>query len=250
MPKPGQNELSSDFSRRQKIAQLQLEFSKFNTHSLKKIQRSTSMKRLISVLKKIRLNQVLAMVLAGVLMLSTAACSGGAQARESSGGQGRDSNSPAQGIPGHRQQNYQGGMNGYSDTDARYNKGVQAKSSAQAKGLVDNAERNVIDQTDDVGTNTKRILDKKGENLDQLGDNLKRDTKSFDKKADRVTSNVKGQADNIRDDAKSAGKGLSKVTDQDLVGNAKQAVDKTSSYVQDKAGEVARNTQRAIDKAS
>jgi len=208
------------------------------------------MKRLISALKKVRLSQILAVFLAGVLMISTAACSGGAQARESSGPQGRDSNSPAQGIPGHREQKYQGGMNGYSDTDTRYNKGVQSRSTSQAKGLVDNAERNVIDQTDDIGTNSKRILDKKGENLDQLGDNLKRDSKSFDKKADRVTSNVKDQADNIRDDAKSASKGLSKVADQDLVGNAKQAVNKTSSYVQDKASDAARSTQRAIDKAS
>jgi len=171
------------------------------------------MKRLISALKKIRLSQVLSVFLAGVLMISTAACSGGAQARESIG-QGRDSNSPAQGIPGHRQQNYQGGMNGYSDTDTRYNKGVQSRSSTQAKGLVDNAERNVIDQTDDVGTNTKRILDKKGENLDQLGDNLKRDSKSFDKKADQVTSNLKDQADNVHDDAKSASRNLSQATDR------------------------------------
>lgn len=203
------------------------------------------MKRLISALKKIRLSQVLSVFLAGVLMISTAACSGSAQARESVG-QGRDSNSSAQGIPGHRQQNYKGGMNGYSDVDARYNKGVQAKTAAQAKGLVDNAERNVIDQTDDVGTNTKRILDKKGENLDQLGDNLKRDTRTFDRKADRATDKLQNQADNIRENAKSASKGVGR----DLVGNAKQAVDKTSGYVQDKASEAARNTQRTLDKAS
>jgi hypothetical protein len=151
------------------------------------------------------------------------------------GGQGRDSNSPAQGIPGHRQQNYKGGMNGYSDVDARYNKGVQAKSAAQAKGLVDNAERNVIDQTDDVGTNTKRILDKKGENLDQLGDNLKRDNRSFDKKADRVTNNLQNQADSIRDDAATASRGARQATEglknstqgagRDVAGKVKQAVD-------------------------
>lgn len=199
------------------------------------------MKRLISALKKIRLSQVLAVFLAGVLMLSTAACSGGAQARESVGGQNRDSNSSAQGIPGHRQQNYKGGMNGYSDVDARYNKGVQTKSAAQAKGLVDNAERNVIDQTDDVGTNTKRILDKKGENLDQLGDNFKRDNRSFDRKADRVTNNLQNQADSIRDDAKSASRSARQATEnikdntqgagRDLAGKAKQAVDSAADSV-------------------
>lgn len=199
------------------------------------------MKRLISAIKKVRLSQVLAVFLAGVLMLSTAACSGSAQARGSVGGQGRDSNSAAQGIPGHRQQNYKGGMNGYSDVDARYNKGVQAKTAAQAKGLVDNAERNVIDQTDDVGTNTKRILDKKGENLDQLGDNLKRDTRSFDRKADRVTNNLQNQADNIRDDAKTASRSARQATDslkdntqgagRDLAGKAKQAVNSATDAV-------------------
>lgn len=182
------------------------------------------MKRLISAIKKIRLSQVLAVFLAGVLMLSTAACSGSAQARDNVGGQSRDSNSSAQGIPGHRQQNYKGGMNGYSDVDARYNKGVQAKSAAQAKGLVDNAERNVIDQTDDVGTNTKRILDKKGENLDQFGSNLKQDTRSLDNKAGRTTSNLSDSAER---------------GSRNLAGNTKRAAD-----------EVTQNTQHVLEKAT
>lgn len=207
------------------------------------------MKRLISALTSLRLRQILATLLAGFLMVVTVACNGapnvqasnfGEPNAELSGGvKGGSDKQSERGIPGHRGERYEGGMNNYSDVDPRY----QGKTgvSAQAKALRDNAERNVIDMSDDVGTNTKRILDKKGENLEQFNDNVKDTSRNLGQTARRSAedlSNVADEAgDNLRNFQKdvsksSAGKAVknaqenAKSAGQDLIQDAKQAVDR------------------------
>jgi len=61
-------------------------------------------------------------------------------------------------------------MNEFSDVDPRAKKPERLRQTRQASQ--ENAERNVIDQTSNVGENTKRILDKKGENAEDFGKNL------------------------------------------------------------------------------
>lgn len=207
------------------------------------------MKKLISAIRNIRMSQVLAVCLAGFLMFFSTACSGSAQAKDSAGFQ-RSSNSPEQGISGHRQQSYKGGMNGYSDVDARYNKGTQDRTATQAKGLVDNAERNVIDQTDDVGTNTRRILDKKGENAENFGQNVKQDTRALGRKTEgtaeelgdaaargqrNLRRNLEKAGDNVSDRAEEMSDRATNATrdaGERVVGNVKQAADSAASSVQ------------------
>lgn len=221
------------------------------------------MKKLISALKNIRMSQVLAVCLAGFLMFFSTACSGSAQARESAGYQ-RSSNSPEQGIPGHRQQNFKGGMNGYSDVDARYNKGTKDRTAAQTRGLVDNAERNVIDQTDDVGTNTRRILDKKGENAEHFGQNVKQDTRALGRKVEGTTEelsdaadrgqrnlgkNLQRAGDNVSDRAEGMSDRASSVT-RDASRGAREAAENIGSNTRNAGEKVVGNVKRAAEDAA
>ncbi|MDX2100164.1 MAG: hypothetical protein SFW36_20500 [Leptolyngbyaceae cyanobacterium bins.59] len=223
------------------------------------------MKSVVSFFKKIRLNQVFSVLLAGFLFIGMVGCNGAAQATMPSGSTGEPGNS-GQGIPGKRYQKYEGGMNGYNDVDPRRQETGSAVN--KAKALRDNAERNVIDMDDDLGSNTKRILDKKGENLDQIGDNLKGNAKSFGEKVDRaaqdaqeagdrfksigrendlgdigtkgvsdrgISRGTQKAADNIQANTKAAG--------QDLVDDVKS----TARKVQNRADNLVEGAKRAID---
>jgi len=230
-------------------------------HSKK--QWSNAMKKLISAIRNIRMSQVLAVCLAGFLMFFSTACSGNAQAKDSAGYQ-RSSNSAEQGIPGHRQQNYKGGMNGYSDVDARYNKGTKDRSATQAKGLVDNAERNVIDQTDDVGTNTRRILDKKGENAEHFGQNVKQDTRALGRKTEGTTEELSDAAErgqrNLRRNLQKAGDNVSDRAEEmsdraasatrDASRGAREAAENVSSNTRSAGEKVVDSVNRAADNAA
>lgn len=181
------------------------------------------MKRLIAAVKSIHLRKVLAIFFAGFLVFLTTACSG-AQAKGSMNAMGdRQSNSPEQGIPGHRSERYEGGMNGFSDVDPRMKN--TGSVSAKAKGLVDNAERNVIDQSQDIGTNTKRILDKKGENVKHLGQNAKEDSQSFGRRVERTAD----QLDDV-----TSGRG-----------NFSRGAERAGNAIQDNTRGVARGAERA-----
>lgn len=180
------------------------------------------MNKLFTWLKKIRLAQVLTVFLAGVLLIVSTACNGAANARS-------DANTLREEVPGSAVTNQrEGGMNNYSDIDPRMD---ASKVGAKSKALIDKTERNVIDQTDDLGTNTKRILDKKGENLEQFGQNAKEDAAGFGDKAQNVVDSAAGRA-----------KEASRKTQQ----AAEQAVDTAKT----KADRAASNTKGALDKAA
>jgi ElaB/YqjD/DUF883 family membrane-anchored ribosome-binding protein len=159
------------------------------------------MNKVFTWLKKIRLAQVLTVFLAGVLLIVSTACNGAANAR-GAGDTGliRGDRSSVKGdastlreeVPENAVTNKrEGGMNNYSDIDPRMD---ASKVGAKSRALVDKTERNVIDQTDDLGTNTKRILDKKGENLKHLGQNAKEDAAGFGDKAQNATEAAAGRA--------------------------------------------------------
>jgi ElaB/YqjD/DUF883 family membrane-anchored ribosome-binding protein len=203
------------------------------------------MNKAISFLKRIRLAQVLVVFLAGVLLVFNTACSGAADAgitptdrgvagtdRPGVSGQGSTN-----GRNGYQSKIYdsvqpkEGGINEYRDVDPR----VQpAGTSAKAKALVDTAKRNVIDQTDDLGTNTKRILDKKAENARDFGDSLKSGGREI---RQQTRDSVETARDNVRDAAKDANR------------NTRRAADEASDYVKDRANEATNRTQRTVDKA-
>ena len=103
------------------------------------------MNKIFSTLRKIQIKQIFTACVLGMLLFVTQACSSvDAKAPDST---------------------YEGGMNTYSDVDPR-SKDVEAAAKIKAKGLKDNAEVNVLDQSDSLIGNTRRSLDKKAENLD------------------------------------------------------------------------------------
>lgn len=175
------------------------------------------------------LRRVTMVLLAGVFICLTAACSGATDV------QARGLEQAKQGIPGHQSQPYEGGMNGYSDVDPRFN---ARGAKAEAKALVDKAERNVIDMSDDVGTNTGRILNKKGENAEQLGDNIKSNVKNFDRKLDRAANDAQGVAEDVKDNLRNARRNYVDPVGETLQNtgeNIKQSVRNTADYAKDKA---------------
>lgn len=90
------------------------------------------------------------------------------------------------------------GMNNYSDVDPRAN---TRDAERKAQQLVKGANRNIIDMSKDVQTNSDRILSKKGENFEQLGKNIQEGTK-------QTSQNIK---ENIRDIGEGTKRGLSNI---------------------------------------
>lgn len=261
------------------------------------------MNKLIAAIKKIRLGQILTTFMAGILLFVSTACNNGpAQAKNPDGVvTGRRQEVPAGelAVPGKKNprveipggtatspdsdvvNKFQGGptMNEFSDVDPRA-EGLEKAASQKAQALKEQAERNVIDQTSNVGENTKRILDKKGENVDEIGENLKRNAESAQEKAKgtaedfakgtkRGTENIKENtsdavrganrsasqaAEDVKDSAKDLTKGASKAADEakysakDLTKDASQAADKAPGFFQSKINQAAESAQRNLNK--
>ena len=191
------------------------------------------MNKLISFFKRIRLSQILTVFLAGILLLVSTACGGGGQLQA---GTSDKLGSSRQEVPSGLQDQKtragdnprpevpeeaagssfrKGGMNEYSDVDPRTD---VAPANTKAKALIDKTERNVIDQTDDVGTNTRRILDKKGENAEHFGQNVKETTESsansFQKSANDFIKGTQKGTENIKQNTEDFAKNPSKTADK------------------------------------
>lgn len=203
------------------------------------------MNKIIAQLKRIRLGQVLMAFLASLLLIvSTTACSGqaigsteGTFNQRGNKATGGTADQVRQEVPGSAVTNkFKGGMNDYSDVDPRTD---TTKASAKAKGLIDNAERNVIDQTDDVGTNTKRILDKKGENAVDFGKNARED-------AAGIVDKTKGTAAELKDATQKGTENI-KANTSNAAQNAKSGAKDAASGTAAKAKGAAEDTKDAAD---
>jgi polyhydroxyalkanoate synthesis regulator phasin len=236
---------------------------------------SIAMNRLIAALKRIRLSQILMAFLAGVLLFVSTACSSDKVQAQTPN---RRQEVPAglEAVPGKRNPRPEvpeqaetnkfskGGMNDFSDVDPRLD---TSGASQKAKALVDNAEKNVIDETSNVGETTKRILDKKGENVEDLGKNLKESGEFTKDKAqgvaEDVTKGTKQTTEDIKNATRDATRELTrganqaaenvkentKAASRDVADKAQQAGDKTSGFAQDKVNQALRGTQRTFYKA-
>ncbi|MGB5961381.1 MAG: DUF6658 family protein, partial [Coleofasciculaceae cyanobacterium] len=83
-------------------------------------------------LKNIRLDRILTAFMVGILLFVSTACSNGVQAKTSDKIREEVPTTGANNV-------YNGGMNDYSDVDARRN---TTEANTKAKALVDNAKRN------------------------------------------------------------------------------------------------------------
>jgi gas vesicle protein len=153
------------------------------------------MKKIIAFFTNIRLVKILTVFLAGILLLVSTACNNDSSLQAKA----PDYHSPDLYQPkvyDRNPKNSQGGMNNFSDVDPRTD---TRDIDIKAKQLTKNAERNVIDMTDDLSTNTQRTLDKKGENLEQFGKDIKQGTR-------QVGENIK---ENVRDIGEGTKRGIS-----------------------------------------
>ncbi len=248
------------------------------------------MNKLIAAIKKIRLGQILTTFMAGILLFVSTACNS-VQAKTPEGAvRGERQEVPAGGlaVPGKPKNprpevpggtatspdpavinTFKGGptMNEFSDVDPRA-EGLQEAAGQKAQALKENAERNVIDQTGSLGENTKRILDKKGENVEEAGRNLQRSAeRAVDKAqgtAEDLSKGTKRGTENIKDNTLDATKGVNRSASQaadavkgsakdltkDLNNSAKGTLDDTSGYLQSKVNQAAESTQRGLNKAA
>jgi hypothetical protein len=174
-------------------------------------------------LKRNQLVRVLVVFLAGVSMLLSTACSSGPNTPKVSGEGSYTGNAPQMEIYKRVQPN-EGGMNEYSNVDPRTD---TSRAEAKAKGLVDNAERNVRRGFDDVR-----------EAPEVLGNYVKEGSRNLGEQARQTTGELQQGARegsrNLRRNAAEAREGAGNVV-QDVRGRTNEAV---------------RDTQRALDSAS
>ncbi len=207
------------------------------------------MNKVTNWFKNLRIGKVITVFLSAMILFVTTACGGG-------GVMAKTADVVRPEVPGGAvTSKHQGGMNDFSDVDPRKD---TSEAAAKAKGLIDNAESNVIDQTGSVGGNTKRILDKKGENARDFGRNLDRSTDRAQDKAQgtiedfaegtkKGTQNIKENTGNAVEGAKQAApdsvnnglnaakKGLDKVSNADKgVGQALDTAEDGSSAIHNK----------------
>lgn len=219
--------------------------------------RSRTVKKVIALLKNIRPIKLLTVFLAGFILFFTQACNsvaastpGQTAPRQTVGEQSAPPNSQNYVPKGTNAKSpYEGGINNFSDVDPR-TKGANLKAKAEA--LKENAERNVIDQTSNVGENTRRILGKKGENIEDLGKNLQRNTQeTADKAKSSATDFARGASkgiENIKDNTSDAAKGTIKNA-QGAAEDAKYNAQRTVKNAQSAAEDAKYNAQRTADKA-
>lgn len=182
------------------------------------------MKRLLSTFKS-----MLIVCLAGVLLLSSTACSnaGTLASKANKGGEGID-------VPG-QVQPYKGGMNNFSDVD---NNRLNTKGTdAKAKALIDSAQRRLnqkgIDSPSDLVDNIRSA--KPGQQADRIAKDAREGTGYF-------TGDAKSAADRGADNLK---RNLSNVPEQ--VG---KTLDKAQDNLKDAASDLPTGTRNLGDKAN
>lgn len=181
------------------------------------------MSKVIAWVKNIRPIKILTVFCVGMLLIVTQAC-GSVTAGEPKAGANSELSVPK----GDKILNpYEGGMNNFSDTDPR-SKEARTEVKAKAEALKQNAEQNVIDQTGTLGENTRRTLDKKGENAADFGKNLQQSAEGTKDKignsAENFAEGVQRGIENIKDNTKDAA--------GDLTINAQRAAEDAKTNVQ------------------
>jgi hypothetical protein len=210
------------------------------------------MNKIVAWLKSVRLDRILTVFMAGLLLIITTACSGGASATTANPVKTADK--IRQEVPSGAVTNeYKGGMNDYSDVDPRFNeKGTQSS----AKGLVDNARRNIEQKSIDspqqyvenyrsgtpVGERVKRI----GEDIGNAAEDV---TQQAAKGAQENAQGVKEAAQSGKRAAKeTADAAQSKVSSD--INTTQQAAQDLGNAAKSKVSRDINRTQQALDNAA
>ncbi|AFZ19197.1 DUF6658 family protein [Allocoleopsis franciscana] len=162
------------------------------------------MKKVITWLKSIRVDRILTVFLAGVLLFVSTAC-GTTKVLAKTADDVREE------VPGRAITNtYQGGMNNYEDVDPRRN---TSEAKAKAKSLIENAQRNIDQKSVDsreqyvenyksgtpLGERVRRIGEGIGESAEELAEGASKGTQ-------KGVQNIKENAQKAPDYVKKAGK--------------------------------------------
>lgn len=185
------------------------------------------MKQLIDTLKSLRLSQAVVVVLAGVLVLFSTACSRADTIADRLPGNSGP-NTPGQSQP------YKGGMNNFND-DA--SKRLNTEAAAKAKALKDKVEsrlnKNGVSSPDDLADNVRNAnpgkqAQRAGADVRQTAEEVKDNLQTF---GDRGAKNVKRNAGNALDNASNAAKDATSAAKNKVdsdVNSAKRAIDKAA----------------------
>jgi ElaB/YqjD/DUF883 family membrane-anchored ribosome-binding protein len=181
------------------------------------------MNNAFSWLKRNQLVRVLVVILAGVSMLLSTACSSGPNTPKVSGEGSYTGNAPQMEIYKRVQPN-EGGMNEYSNVDPRAN---TTRADAKAKGLVDNAERNI-----------QRGFDNPREAPERLGNVVRQGSRNLSEQAKQTTEELQ---QNAREGSRNLRRNLSE---------AREGAADVAKDVRGRTNEAVRDTQRTLDDAS
>ena len=213
------------------------------------------MSKVIAWLKNIRLDRILTVFMAGLLLFVSTACSGGASAK-TAGGSAKTADQLRQEVPESAITNkYEGGMNDYSDVDPRQSiKGTQTK----AKGLVDKAQKEnaekSVDSTEQyvenyrsgtpLGERVKRLGEDVGESAQELTEGVSKGTQ---KGLQNIKENAKDAPSYTKETAKETAnvepiKGVN-----NGMKNTQQTLDNAADAVKSKVNQGVKNAREALD---
>lgn len=167
------------------------------------------MKKVITWLKSIRVDRILTVFLAGVLLFVSTACG-------STKVLAKTADEVRQEVPSRAITNtYKGGMNDYSDVDPRRD---TSEAKAKAKALIDNAQSNIDEKSVDspeqyaknyrsgtpLGERVRRLGEDIGESAEEVAEGAS-------KGVQKGVQNIKENAQNTPGYVKRAGKETAKV---------------------------------------
>ncbi|NJL41617.1 MAG: hypothetical protein HC899_36715 [Leptolyngbyaceae cyanobacterium SM1_4_3] len=181
------------------------------------------MNKVFSALKRTQIVRAVVVFLAGVSMLLSTACSSTPNAPKVSGEGSYTGNAPQMEIYKRTQPN-EGGMNEYSNVDPRAN---TSRAEAKAKGLVDNAERNI-----------RRGFDDPREAPEQLGNVVREGSRNLGEQAQQTTEEVQ---QGVREGSRNLRRNI---------GEAREGAADVVQDVRGRTNKAVRDTQRALDNAS
>ncbi|BAZ41196.1 hypothetical protein NIES4101_71580 [Calothrix sp. NIES-4101] len=128
---------------------------------------------------------------------------------------------------------YEGGMNNFSDLDARSHK-AEARANAEAKALKQQAEQNTQKQSGNIVENVRRVAndsDKLGKNVQSQADSIK---DKFGAETESFADSTKQGLQNIKNNAQSAPDYAGKVGEHTVgnpIENIKQGVENAANSV-------------------
>jgi lysyl-tRNA synthetase class I len=184
-------------------------------------------------LKRIRLDRIVTVFFAGILLFISTACG-------TTNALAKTADDARQEVPSKAVTNtYKGGMNDYSDVDARRD---TTEAKAKAKALIENAQRNI---------NQKSV-----DSPDRYADNYRSGT-PLGERARRLGEDIGESAEEVTEGAaKGVQKGIQNIKEnaQQAPGYLKQTGKETANFDLDEAQTRANNsikdTRQALDRAS